>query len=88
MTPGIAVSIVVVLALCAVGAYAASHWESGLKKRTVWCPLFKMHADILTRENGAASANTDSGLAPMDVKRCSLFKGKAARCEKECLQNL
>ena len=88
MTPGIALTIVAVLVLCAVAAYAASHWGPRLTRRTVWCPVFKMHADILTHQDGAASAKTDSGLAVMDVKRCSLFQGEALRCQKECLQNL
>ena len=86
MTPGIALTIVAVLVLCAVAAYAASHWGPGLTRRTVWCPVFKMHADIAARQNEAAVANSPSGLAVTEVKRCSLFKEASPRCEKECLQ--
>jgi len=88
MTAGIALTIVAVLALCAVGAYVARHGRPGLKTRTVWCPVFKMHADIATEQSEAAFAKTGSGPAVADVQRCSLFKDVAPRCEKECVQNL
>jgi len=86
MTAGIALTIVAVLALCAVGAYVARYGRPGLKTRTVWCPVFKMHADIATEQNETAFAKTGSGPTVTDVKRCSLFKDVAPRCEKECLQ--
>jgi len=88
MTVGIAMIIVVVLALCPVGTYALRNWGPGLRRCTVWCPVFKMHSDIVTQPNEAAFAKTDPGLTVMDVKRCSLFKGEALRCKKECLQSL
>ncbi len=87
MTAGIAVTIVAVLALWAVAAFAVWYWGPGLRRRTVWCPVFKMHANIVTEQKEGGFEDSYAGLAVMDVKRCSLFKGQAVRCEKDCLQN-
>ena len=88
MSLGDSVVVVGVLALWAVAAYAVWLWGPGLRRRSVWCPVYKTYANVLAEQKEAGVRNSYAGLAVLDVQRCSLFDGDPLRCKKECLAQL
>ena len=80
--------VIVVLALWALAAYGVWLWGPGIRRRTVWCPVFKMHAEVVAEQKEAQFKDSYAGLAVVDVRQCSLFHGDPPRCHKECLQSL
>jgi hypothetical protein len=78
-------AVVAVLVFWAVAAYAVWLWGPGLRRRTVWCPVYKTEAKVLVEQKEAGFRNSYAGLARVDILRCSLFNGDPLRCQKECL---
>jgi hypothetical protein len=76
----------IVVALWAIAAYAIWQWGPGLRKRSVWCPVLKKRAKVLAEQKEALFYPSYSGLSVVDIKQCSLFKGRALECHKECLE--
>ena len=81
-------AVVMVLALWAIMAYAIWQWGPVLRSRTVWCPVMKKRARILALQKEALFFPFYAGLGVIDIKECSLSKGRAPKCHKECLQRL
>jgi len=88
MTSSVFLAILFVLAVWAVVGYAIWQFGPGLRKRSVWCPVFKKRAKVLAEQKEALFYPSYAGLSVVDIKQCSLFKGGAVACHKECLQHL
>jgi len=88
MTSILMFTVLGVLALWAIVAYAIWQWGPGLRHRSVWCPVLKKRARVLALQKEALFFPSYAGLSVIDIKECSLFKGGVLKCHKECLQRL
>jgi hypothetical protein len=81
MSSALVFAIVAGLVFWAIAGYAIWRWGPGLRKRSVWCPVLKRRARVLADQREAEFGS----LMAVDVKSCSLIKGQALTCGKECL---
>jgi len=81
MTPILMLVLAGGLLFWALAGYAIWQWGPGLRKRSVWCPLLKRRARVVADQREAEFAC----LTVRDVMSCSLVKGPALTCSKECL---
>lgn len=83
MTTTLVLAIVGGLVLWAIVGYAIWQWGPGLRKRSVRCPVLKRRARVLADQREAEFGS----LMVIDVKSCSLVRGPALTCSKECLSH-
>lgn len=88
MGPILFLTIVIVLALCVIAGYAIWYWGPGLRTHSVLCPVKKKPAKVLADQRERGFAGSYAGLAVVDIKECSMFKGGPLECHKECLQRM
>jgi hypothetical protein len=81
-------TLLIVMAVWAIMAYAIWQWGPGLRRRSVWCPVMKKRARILALQREALFCPSYAGMRVIDIKACSLFKRWQVNCHKECLQRL
>jgi len=84
MTSQLVLAILVALGFLLAAGFFIWQWGPGLRTRTVTCPELKLGADVLVEQREAEFGN----LKFVDVKYCSLLKGRPVNCDKECLERL
>jgi len=87
MSPILYFGLMIALALGCIAAYAIWRWGPGLRTRSVWCPVMKKPARVLAEQREMRFAGSYAGLAVVDIKECSMYKGGPLECHKECLQH-
>ena len=67
-----------------VAGYAIWKWGPGMRKRTVYCPEIKVHAEVLADQREAEFGC----LRVADLRSCSLVPTAVPSCDKKCMAAL